>query len=171
MTDTQHLVLVFFEDEKAADRAVEALQAWDKCSDEIKYGAIGVLVKGSDGKLKEHKFGPRQAGKGAGIGVILGLVAVLLPGVGLLGGVVAGAALGAIGGGLTHEGLGLSKQDLQRIAAELDAGHAAVGAMAGEDERQATMDFLESWNGRAEAHEVTAAVTGTAAAEPPPGSR
>jgi uncharacterized membrane protein len=155
MTSTQHLVLAFFEDEKAADRAVEALQAWDETSESIKYGAIGVLVKGPDGKLKQHRFGPREARKGMGIGVVLGVVAAVLPGVGLLAGLATGAVLGAAGGALTHEGLGLSQEDLQRYSAEMDAGHAAVGVMADEAETQATMDFLASWGGRAETHELT----------------
>ncbi len=151
----QHLVLAFFENEKAADRAVEALQAWDKCSEEIKYGAIGVLVKGPDGKLKQHRFGPREQRKGLAVGVALGVVAALLPPVALIGSVVTGAVAGTAGGALIHEGLGLSKADLERYAAEMEAGRAAVGVMAGDGEAQDTMAFLQSWGGKAESHPVT----------------
>jgi hypothetical protein len=101
--------------------------------------------------------------KGLAIGVALGVVAALLPGVGLVGGVVAGAVLGGAGGALTHEGLGLSKTDLERYGAEMDAGHAAVGVMAGAAEAQDTLAFLESWGGKAEAHAVTAEAGAAAA--------
>jgi hypothetical protein len=35
---------------------------WDKASEEIKLGAIGVLVKDDKGKIKTHKLGKRKTG-------------------------------------------------------------------------------------------------------------
>jgi len=117
------------------------LQVWDKSSDDIKYSATGVLVKGPDGQIKQHRLGPREPCKGSGVGAILGLAAAPLPGVGLLDGVIAGAARDAAEGELIHEGPGLVKADPQRYAAEMDAGHAAVGIMAAA-EAQDILAFL-----------------------------
>jgi uncharacterized membrane protein len=63
-----------FADEAAADAAVEQIKAWDKASDDVKLGAIGVLVKDEKGKIKTHKVGPRKTKGGAILGVLLGIV-------------------------------------------------------------------------------------------------
>ena len=125
------LVLAYFDSEESADKAVAELKGWDTASDDVKLGAIGILVKDENGKIKTHKLGARAGGKGAKTGLILGVIAAILSGgVTLLGGVVAGAVGGALLGSLFHRNVGLSKDDLNRIGAELDQGHAAVGIMA-----------------------------------------
>ena len=107
------------------------LKEWDKASDDIKLGAIGILVKDEKGKIKTQKLGSRAGGKGARTGIILGVIAAILSGgVTLLGGVVVGAVGGGIFGSLFHRGLGLSKDQLNGIGKELDSGEAAVGVMA-----------------------------------------
>ncbi len=55
--DKQELVLAFFDTEAAADAAAETLRKWEKASEYMRVDAIGVLVKGDDGKIKEHKLG------------------------------------------------------------------------------------------------------------------
>ena len=89
MADNQ-VVLGVFADEAAADAAVEALKAWDKASDDVKLTSIGVLVLDEKGELKTHKMGSRSKAKGAGIGLVLAVVAPPT----LLAGVVGGAVLG-----------------------------------------------------------------------------
>ena len=116
------VVLATFPDEAMADSAVEALRAWDKIDDEVKLNAIGVLVLDENGNIKKEKVGSRSVGKGAGIGVVL---ALLTP-IGLAAGVVGGAVLGA----LHHKGLGLSKEQQDKLAADLASGKAAVGVLA-----------------------------------------
>lgn len=69
----KHLVLAFFDNESAADKAVESLKKWDKANADIKVSAIGVLVKDKDGKIKTHKLGKRATAKAAGVGLILGI--------------------------------------------------------------------------------------------------
>ena len=69
------VVLAFFGDEAAADDAVEQLKRWDKADDDVKLNAIGVLVLDDKGKIKTHKLGKRSVGKGAGIGLLLAVVA------------------------------------------------------------------------------------------------
>jgi hypothetical protein len=100
MADTQ-IVLGIFADEAAADSAVESLKSWDKVSDEVKLGAIGVLVVDADGQIKEHKLGARSTKKGAGIGLVLAVVAPPT----LLVGLVGGGLLGRF----HHKGLGSPK--------------------------------------------------------------
>ena len=144
----KQLVLAFFENEAAADQAVDAVKQWDKASDEIKLGAIGVLVKDDKGKIKTHKLGKRKTGTGA---VLFGLAAVLTGGATLL----AGAVFGGIVGSFFRKGLGMSKEDLARIDGELDGGKAAVCILAAPDEATAVSAKLAELGGQPELHEVS----------------
>ena len=139
------VVLAFFDDEAAADVAVEEMKAWDKLEDDIKLNAIGVMVLDDEGNLKTHKLGRRSWLKGAGIGLLL----TLIPPVGL-GAVAVGAGLGA----LHHKGLGLNAEDRERIAAELADGKAAVGMLVREDQSIPVVTRLTELGGAAEAHTV-----------------
>jgi uncharacterized membrane protein len=153
----KHLILTFFDSEVAADKAVETLKSWDKANKDIKLGAIGVLVKDKDGKIKAHKLGKRDTVEGAGVGLILGIIAgVLSGGIAILGGIIYGVILGGIIGTFIHKGLGLSTDDLKRISDHLDAGHAAVGVLVEKGEVSATVEELTKLGGKAETHEVTA---------------
>ena len=105
----KQLVLGIFADEAAADAAVASVKEWDKASEEVKLGAIGVLVVDDKGKLKEHKMGQRSTKKGAGIGLVLAIVAPPT--------LIAGAIGGGILGALHHKGLGLSDADRERLGA------------------------------------------------------
>ena len=88
----KQLVLAFFENEAAADQAVDAVKQWDKASKDVKLGAIGILVKDDKGKIKTHKLGKRKTGTGA---VLLRLAAVLTGGATAVGGAVVGGILGS----------------------------------------------------------------------------
>jgi hypothetical protein len=137
------LVLAIFEDETAADEAAAALRA----SGAADRDAIGVLCLDPNGGLKEDKVGARSMGKGAGVGAAL----FLLGPVGVVGGVVGGAAAGA----LHHKGLQLNGSDRARISAELTAGKAAVGVLArGIDVRPISATLTEL-GGRPETHDVS----------------
>ena len=159
----QQLVLAFFDNEAAADGAVNAIKQWDKASKEIKLGAIGVLVKDDKGKIKTHKLGKRKTGTGA---VLFGLAAVLTGGASLL----AGAVFGGIVGSFFRKGLGMSKDDLARIDGELNGGKAAVCILAAPDEAAAVSAKLAELGGQPESHEVSEEVVQeaeAAAAEAP----
>src|SRR6476660_3338905 len=108
------VVLAFFRDESDADDAVEQMKAWDKWDDDVKLNAIGVLALDDKGKLKTHKLGKRSVGKGAGIGLVLAVIAPPT----LLAGVVGGGILGAF----HRKNLGINGGDKERIAAHLAAG-------------------------------------------------
>jgi len=158
MSDKQ-VVLAVFDDEAAADAAVNQVKSWDKATDEIKLSSIGVLVMDDRGKIKTHKMGARSAGKGAGIGLIL----VMLTPVGLVAGTVGGALLGR----LHHKGLGIDESDRDRISARLEQGRAVVGVLAPEEQATAIKDKLTELGGDAEAHDAEAAALEEVAKEVP----
>ncbi len=146
MADTR-VVLGIFAGEEDADAAVASLKAWDEADDDIKLNAIGVLVLDDKGKIKTHKLGKRSVGKGAGIGLVLAVIAPPT----LLAGIIGGGVLGA----LHHKGLGLKAEDRDRIAAELTDGKAAVGVLAAAPQAVAIKDKLAELGGAAEILEVT----------------
>ena len=141
------VVLAVFPDEAAADAAVVSLKAWDKASDEVKLTSIGVLVLDETGALKTHKMGTRSKAKGAGIGLVLAIVAPPT----LLAGVVGGAVLGAF----HHKGLGMKTEDKARIGTELAGGKAAVGVLASGEEADLIASKLAELGGDVEAIDVT----------------
>lgn len=146
----KQLVLAFFDNEAAADEAVEAIKKWDKASKEIKLGAISILVKDDKGKIKTHKLGKRKTKTGAVVGALAG---VLSGGVTVLGGAIVGGILGSF----FHKGLGLSKDDLARIDSELNGGKAAVCILAKPKEATGISAKLVKLGGTPETHEVSQA--------------
>jgi hypothetical protein len=156
MTDMQ-LVLAIFPDEAAADTAVESLMAWEKKNDVVSR-PVGVLVVDDDGKIKEHKLGKRSGAKGAGIGLVLAVIAPPAA----LAGIVGGGILGH----LHHRSLGLTDVDQERIAAELAGGKAAVGVLVETDD-EAAMIFRElaDRGGRPETHAITVEALDAVAAD------
>jgi uncharacterized membrane protein len=144
----KQLVIAFFENEEAADDAVDQIKQWDKASKEVKLGAIGILVKDDEGEIKTHKVGKRRTGTGAVVGAVAG---VLSGGLTVVGGVVLGGIIGAF----FHKGLGLSKEDLARFDDELDGGKAAVAILAEADEADGVSAQLAELGGEPETHEVT----------------
>jgi len=139
MSDKQ-VVVAIFEDEAAADAAVASLKDWDKADQDIKLNAIGVLVLDDKGKVKTHKLGKRSVGKGAGIGLVLAIIAPPS----LLAGVIGGGVLGA----LHHKGLGIKAEERERLAAELADGKAAVGVLAAAVEASAVSAKLAELGGQ-----------------------
>ena len=159
---SKQLVLAFFDNEAAADQAVDAVKQWDKASKDVKLGAIGILVKDDNGKIKTHKLGKRKTGTGA---VLFGLATVLTGGT-----LLAGVVLGGIVGSFFRKGLGMSKEDLARIDGKLAGGTAAVCILAAPDEAAAVSAKLAELGGKAESYEISDEVVqeaATAAAEMP----
>jgi hypothetical protein len=142
------LVLAFFENEAAADEAVNGLMQWRKANKEIKLGAVSVLAKDEQGKIKEHKLGKRATKTGAVVGALVG---ILSGGVTVLGGAIVGGILGSF----FHKGLGLSKDDLARIDGELSSGKAAVAVLAKSKEVEDVTAKLTKLGGITETHKVS----------------
>jgi hypothetical protein len=134
----ENVVIGFFANKDAADEAIDGLKHWDKINDHIKLGAIGTITKDGD-KIKTHVG--RRTGKGALIGAGVGVIAaVLTGGASIIGTTVLGGALGAF----FKKSTGLTKEDIQEIGAELDAGKVAVLVPCDEHEIESATDFLKA---------------------------
>jgi hypothetical protein len=160
---TEHrIVLGIFADEAAADAAVKSLLDWEKANDVVSR-PVGVLVVDEKGQVKEHKLGHRSGKAGAGIGLVLAVIAPPT----LLAGMIGGGILGHF----HHQGLGLTDGDRERLAAELAGGKAAVGVLVEEDLEAAMIaSQLTDLGGITELHlvpdEALEAVAAAAPAEP-----
>jgi hypothetical protein len=180
MSQEKVLVLSTFDTEVQADEAAAALKQWDKATEDIRVGGIGILVKDQSGKIKEHKVGAHQTGKGAGVGLVLGLVAAIpTGGLSLAAGSIGGVIIGAIVGSFFQKGFKeLSRADAERINKELDAGHAIVGVLVLLPYADATAAELTRLGGRTETHVInsdemkqvdTVAASASAAQQPSAG--
>jgi len=148
MANNKQLVLAFFDNQAAAESAMNELKQWDQSVQGIKFNNIGMLVKDDKGKIKTHVEGPRRTG----VGIVLGaLAAVLTGGVSL----IAGAVLGGVLGHFVHKGMGMSKEDLARISGELDGGKAAVAVLVDENEVKAVTAWVTTLGGKPETHAVS----------------
>lgn len=156
MSGERVLVLSVFDTEQQADEAAAALKTWDKASEDIKFGGIGILVKDANGQIKEHKVGPRRGGKGAGVGLLLGVVAAVpTGGLSLAAGAAAGVVGGAIVGSFFEKGFKeLGKDEAERINKELDAGHAALGVLVSLPNADTVSAELTRLGGRSESHVI-----------------
>ncbi len=147
-----HVVIAFFADANAADEAIEALKNWDKADDEIKLGSIGMILREND-KVK-IQIG-RNTGKGASVGAVLGIIAgVLSGGMTVIGGVIGGGALGGIIGTFFKKTVGLTKEEIDKIGAELDAGRVAVVVACDDFEVAPTSIQLTSFGGTVQEYAV-----------------
>ena len=145
MSDNQneHVVVAIFPNQHAADRAIEGLKTWDRADADIKLGAIGTLVKEGD-KVKTHVG--HKTGRGAIVGAVVGVIAgVLSGGLTLLGGLLGGGALGGAGGALMKQSLKLTKQEIDALGTELDAGKVAVVVTCDEAEVEPVKQQLETY--------------------------
>jgi uncharacterized membrane protein len=150
----RNMIIAYFPSAYAADTAAQSLKAWDKATDAVKLGGIGILTW-QDGEIKTHKVGARAAGTGAKWGTILGAtLGVLSGGVTLIGGALVGASAGALGGALVHKRLGLSDADKARLEDHIKGGGAVVVVMADDLEVEPTKAELNSLGGTVENYQV-----------------
>ncbi len=157
MPDTvEHAVIATFDSGAQAEQAAQDLMRWDKVSDEIEIGAIGVVTKDAQGELVTNNYSQRNTGKGAKVGMSVGVLAAVLSG-GLtliptvVGGAVAGGALGA----LSKKGLGLTDTELEGLRTELADGRAAVLVMCDAGQVEPITAELEAAGGTAHSHVVS----------------
>jgi uncharacterized membrane protein len=147
---TQNTVITLFDSVDQAEKAATDLTTWDKASDDIKLGAIGMVSRDAQGEVVTRNFSSRNTGKGATVGLGVGVLAAVLSG-GLtliptaIGGAVAGGALGSF----SRKGLGLSDEQLQQLWDELDNGRAALLVVCNAGyETEATSEHLRYLGGR-----------------------
>lgn len=145
MDKNENVVVGIFEDRAAAELAIERLKQWDKASDDIKLGAVGLLYKEGD---EVKSIINHQSGRGLKVGALVGLIAgVLSGGIGLVGGAAAGSLMGGVAGTFFAKSLNLNEAECNTIGRELDLGKAAVVVTCDEYELVPTRNTLEKAGG------------------------
>ncbi len=153
---SEQAVIATFESVEAAEQAAHDLRDWDKANDDIKLGAIGLVTKNAKGEIETKNYSSRNTGKGAKVGMGLGvLAAVFSGGITLIPSVVGGAVAGGAAGSLFRKGLGFSDEELQQLSSDLDGGHAALLVMCNDDEVAATSEYLTAAGGKPQAHPIS----------------
>ena len=155
----EHAVIAVFDDIAQAEQAAHDIMSWDKSNEDIKLGAIGLLTREvgdwGQGQIKTRNFSSRNTGKGAKVGMGLGvLAAVFSGGLTLIPGAIAGAVAGGAVGSLSRKGLGVSDQELQQLAEELEGGRAALLVMCDEAEVKATTEYLVASGGKPQSYVI-----------------
>ncbi|MCA9867818.1 MAG: hypothetical protein KC410_15135 [Anaerolineales bacterium] len=162
MDKNEHVVVAVFEDRAAAETAIEHMKKWDKASDDIKLGAIGLLYK--EGGEVKSVIG-HQMGRGAKVGALVGIITgVLTGGVGLVGGAAAGGLLGGATGAFFAKSLHLNEAECNALGMELELGKAAVVVTCDEYEVTPVRSTLEHAGGAIRVYVVPVDAVDAAAA-------
>jgi len=157
-SSTEQAVIASFDSQAQAEQAAKDLMGWDKANDDVKLGAIGILTKDDKGEIKTRNYSQRQTGKGAKVGMGLGVIAAVFSGgLTLIPTAIGGAVAGGAAGSLFRKGLGMSDEELQRLSTDLDGGRAALLVMCDANEVQATSEYLTAAGGKTESHTVDTA--------------
>lgn len=152
----ERLIIGYFPNKEQAEHAVDALRHWDTSNAAVKLGNIGIMVK-EDGKLKTSV--PRKAGKGAALGLGIGAIAgILSGGMTIVGGLLVGGVIGGALGALFKKSLGLSPEDMQKIANHLEGGLAAVVVMCDDYEVDGVVADLKQSGGTVESFDISSAL-------------
>jgi len=157
----EHVVIAFFPDQPAADKAADALQRWDDADDEIKLGAFGLLAM-MDGKIMARRG--RKTGKGAGVGAIMGVIAGVLTDFVTLGGLIGGGASTGPIGAFLKDSLHMTKAEIEKLAPELSAGKVALVVTCDDYEVEPTQAQLNSLGGNVRGYPVPSTALAAAVA-------
>lgn len=145
MDKNDNVVAAIFENRAKAESAIEYLKMWDKASDDIRLGAIGLLYK--EGDEVKAVLG-HKGGRGLKVGAVLGIVTgVLTGGVGLAGGAAVGGLMGGVAGSFFSKSLHLSEAECIALGDQLDLGKAAVVVTCDSYELSPTRSTLENLGG------------------------
>jgi uncharacterized membrane protein len=154
-SDAEHAVIATFDSSMQAEQAANDLMDWDKTRPDINLGALGVLTRNAKGEVKTRSYGARNTGKGAKIGMGLGVMAAVFSGgLTLIPTAIGGAIAGAAAGSLSHKGLGLTDAERQELSAELEGGRAALLVMCNDSEVDPITDYLKLEGGRTLSHKI-----------------
>lgn len=144
MAKTDRLVIAYFPTEADANEAGELITWWDDQQTFIDLQAVGVMTM-KDGKVKTEQIGERATATGAGWGLLIGAVTgIFTGGLTLLGGAIAGLAIGSITGHFFHHRLGMNDEEKAQLEAHLEDGGAALAIVTPEEQVEATVDTLEA---------------------------
>src|SRR5262245_3379182 len=123
-------IMALFDSLALADAAAQFLKVWEEAEPEGKFEMLSVVHETEDGKVKVQNYGPRNIPMGAGAGLIVGLVfgvpASRVAGVGLPAAVLVGAALGAALGALSRSGPDLASDEFSGLLFDLKGGRAGL---------------------------------------------
>jgi uncharacterized membrane protein/predicted flap endonuclease-1-like 5' DNA nuclease len=150
--DNDYLVVAYFADREAAEKAAQELKAWDKDNTAVKFGGMGIITLTEDGKLKTDEVGARETRKGAKWGAIVGatgglLAGVLTGGLALIPGAIIGVTAGGLGGSLFHEDIGMNEPERARMVEHLKSGGVAVAVMVDDNEIPIAQRQLNEYGG------------------------
>ena len=125
MSDKDMLIVLgaSYDSKEAAEADYEAVKALYKEAGVGHAFDAAVLERGADGKVKvadKHEASTRHD---AWVGLAIGAVAAILPGIGLGVGAAVGAGIGAVTG---HIKGGMSNDDLKELGSVLDKGEAGL---------------------------------------------
>ena len=163
MNNNDNVVVALFEDQAAAEAAINRLKQWDKSTKDVKLGAVGLLYKEGD---KVKSVINHQGGRGLKVGAIVGVITgVLTGGVGLLGGAAAGGLMGGTLGSFFAKSLNLNEAECNALGMELDQGKAAVVVTVDDYEITLTRLNLEHAGGVARVYVVPADAVDEAATQ------
>jgi uncharacterized membrane protein len=119
-------LVMAFTDENMADKALAELKEAKK-KKEFDFEDAAVIRQDAQGKVKYYETGDMHAGKGAGIGALVGGVLGILGGP---GGVVVGSGVGAAIGGVAASGdRGYRDENLKTVGVALKPGTSAIAVI------------------------------------------
>jgi hypothetical protein len=149
----KQLVVAFFDNPAAGDVAARVLEK--QAHADAAEGTVGVLALDSEGRIAAGRLGPRATFDGAGVGAVLGVIALA----------VTGRVLPRRGH-LFDTGSDLSTDDVARFAAELEIGQAVVAVLDCGPAAERAVVALTGLGGKAEVHWLTDRALCQAAAAP-----
>lgn len=143
--ENEQLLIAYFPTKETAEQAAHEMKDWDKQYSKIHLGAVGIVSLGDDGHVKTEKIGSRATSEGAKWGVLVGAIAgIFTGGIGLVGGALAGLAVGSVTGTMFHRGLGMTDEEKQKLEQHLAEGGVALAVMVSEEQAEATESVLSA---------------------------
>lgn len=143
------LVVGLYDSADGARGASESVRKWDSANKAVKLGAIAVITYDHDKEeLIYEEVGQTNTKTFAGWGTVIGAtVGILSGGLGVVPGMVIGAAAGGALGAFNHKSLGMTDEQHAKLIQALKDGGAALGVMADGFEVQPVIDELAHTGG------------------------
>ena len=146
-------LVMAFNDEKAADQALDAMKQAKK-QKQFYFEDAAVIRQDAQGKVHYHETGDMSTGKGAKVGALVGGVLGILGGP---GGIALGAGVGAaLGAAVASPDKGFRNESLNTVGVALKPGTSAVAAIT-------SHDFLRAVQKQVPIDQIRASVSNLAA--------
>ena len=138
-----NLLVITFDNMQDAGNLLADIRQLEKAS-QLKINDAAVIVKDANGEVKIKNMADTGVKAGAVGGGIVGLIiaSVFFP----IGGMLLGAAAGALIGKMAH--LGIDKEFVKEVTAELTPGTSALFIMASKANPGAVRAILEQYRGK-----------------------